>query len=71
MAKRISTDAKIVLQNAGYHVQEVGNNRYGKPSFLKVSWGGFEEELSIVNSCIDNAPIEELIELAKRWKING
>lgn len=62
MAKRITTDAKIVLERAGYVVEYVYNG--GAVSALKVWAKPFEfvARLPIFDKCfIDNALIEELI----------
>jgi hypothetical protein len=65
-AKRLSTDATIVLRNAGYSVCELstlGNyRRPGKPYALRVYRNGAEcGDLQIICGCVDNVKVEELI----------
>jgi len=68
MAKRITMDAIIVLRNAGYEVKEVEHNRRGMPGAIEVSRNAFWQRLEVINSCcIENEPIEELLELAKKF----
>lgn len=62
MAKRITTDAKIVLERAGYLTEYVYIN--GKVSALKV-WTehfNFICELPVIGACIKNSLIEDLLE---------
>lgn len=65
MAKRISTDAKIVLQNAGYVVEYVYKD--GKVSGLGVWEKPFTMlcQLPVVHGLVENEPIEELIKRMK------
>lgn len=64
MAKRISTDAKIVLQNAGYMVEYV--YKRGRVIALHV-WNNFEfaASLPVVGACIENDLVETLLEKKK------
>lgn len=65
MAKRITVDAKIVLERAGYHVDYVYEN--GRVIGLDVWAKPFEfvKKLPVDNgSTIDNNLIEELINRA-------
>lgn len=65
MAKRISTDAKIVLQNAGYVIEYV--YKRGNVVGLDVWAKPFEYvcQLPVVGACIDNDLIENLLKKAK------
>lgn len=65
MAKRISVDAKIVLENAGYVVEYVYTN--GRVTSLQVWAKPFEFvcQLPVVGACIENSLIEDLLEKAK------
>lgn len=65
MAKRISMDAIIVLRNAGYEVEQVSPDRRGIPRFIKATRGAFSEELAVVNGCVENDGIVELLNIAK------
>lgn len=67
MAKRLSTDAKIVLQNAGYTMAYVSPDRYGQPKFLQATHNAFIQELEISGGCVDNAEVEELLTISKYW----
>lgn len=64
MAKRITTDAKIVLERAGYLVEYVYGKR-NKVVALKVTLKhlfGWNRELPVKDGCwIDNDLVEELI----------
>jgi hypothetical protein len=66
MAKRITTDAKIVLERAGYHVEYVYEG--GKVVMLSV-WKGagfYIAGLTVNAGCwIENSIVEDLIEKAK------
>jgi hypothetical protein len=66
MAKRISTDAKIVLEKAGY-VVEYAYQR-GKVFALHIWSKPFEfiATLPVVGACIDNDLIEALLEKVKK-----
>lgn len=66
MAKRISMDAIIVLRNAGYEVEQINPDRRGIPRFIKATRGAFSEELPVVGGCVENEPIEELLDIAKK-----
>ncbi len=64
MAKRIVTDAKIVLRNAGYIAKESAGGK------LLIVYTGDEnspgtwmevERLAIVGGCVANGPIEILL----------
>lgn len=63
MAKRISTDAKIVLSNAGYVVEYV-YGRLGNVVGLEVWKKPFEYvcQVPVEGACVDNDIIENLIE---------
>lgn len=65
MAKRISTDAKIVLSNAGYEVEYI--YKRGRVIALHV-WEkpfNFVCQLTVEGGCVDNGPVEELLTKAK------
>lgn len=66
MAKRISMDAIIVLRNAGYDVEPINPDRRGIPRFIKATRGGFSEELAVINGCVENSLIVELLDIAKK-----
>lgn len=57
MAKRISTDAKIVLERAGFEVERT-------PNKLLVSGNGQSEILPIIGGCIENDLIENILQRA-------
>lgn len=64
MAKRITVDAKIVLERAGYIVEYVYNN--GRVTGLDVwtKFAGFVKQLPVNDSCwIENDLVEELINM--------
>lgn len=64
--KRISTDACIVLQNAGYTAKHI-NYHNNQPQTVVVHYrrGGEAARLSIIGGCVDNDRVEELIAGAK------
>ena len=64
MAKRISTDAKIVLINAGYAVEYVYNDR-GRVIALDVWYAKHICQLPVVAGCVDNSLIEKLLKDAE------
>lgn len=64
MAKRISMDAKIVLENAGYKVECIGKN-WMRPEALRVHAEGGPFELPINGGTVDNDHVENLLAAAK------
>lgn len=64
--KRISTDACIVLQNAGYTAKHI-NYHQNKPQTVLVHYraGGEAARLQIADGCVDNSIVEELLAGAK------
>lgn len=66
MAKRISTDAKIVLERAGYVVEYVYGKR-NKVVALDVwtAHAGKVCQLPVEGACIENSLIEDLVQKVK------
>lgn len=64
MAKRISMDAIIVLRNAGYKVEQVGEKLF-RPKALRVYAEGGPFELSVNGGTVDNDQVQALLDSAK------
>ena len=66
-AKRLTTDAKIVLRNAGYDCAEIGKRGgRGKAYYIYVTRGkSVAGRLDICSGCVDNTEVEKLVSAAK------